>query len=160
MKRGFSLLLAVLIPLGLFAGCFRKKIPPSEIRAIRRFFYTESNGNDFDMRTVYELDHADGYYAAVIKPEGVKDEQALTVNVEADFADRLEDILREYDVGSWNGFDKKDYQYIDGMGFTLHAVMADGAEIDAVGMMEWPEHYHEVSAALHALFTEIYDEYR
>ena len=160
MKRTISLLLAALLLLGALSSCFKKKIPSSEIRGIERFYYTESNGSDFDMRTVYELNHADGVYTASIKPEGVKDEDALIVNVDADFVDRLEGILRENDVGRWNGFDKKDYHYIDGNGFTLHVILASGAEIDAVGLMEWPEHYREASAAFHALFTETYDANR
>ena len=160
MKRILSLLLAALLLLGALSGCFKKKIPPSEIRDIERFFYTESNGSDFDMRTVYELDYADGYYSVSIKPEGVKDENALVMNVDADFVDRLEGILRDNDVGSWNGFDKKDYHYIDGVGFTLHVILASGAEIDAVGLMEWPDHYSDASAAFHALFMEIYDANR
>ena len=160
MKRILSLLLAALLLLGALSGCFKKKIPPSEIRGIERFFYTESNGSDFDMRTVYELDYADGYYTAVIKPAGVKEEKSRTVNVDGAYADRLEAILREYGVAEWNGFDEMDSDIMDGIGFTLDVKLADGSGIDAVGYMKWPPKYDEAARAFHGLFLEIYEKYR
>ena len=161
MKRAVSLLLTAILFLSLFPGCERKKkIPPDAIRSVTHFYYTESHGSDFDRRITYEFNAEDGVYTVIIKLAGVTEEDALTANVGSAFAEQLETVLRDYDVGSWNGFDKKDYHYIEGEGFTLHAVMADGTDIDAVGLMEWPEHYDAVSQAFHKLFMGIYQEYR
>ena len=154
IKRILALFLAALTLSACIAGC--KNVEPTEIRGIAHFFFTESGGSDFDARTAYQLDYADGYYTAVIKPAGVKEKKARTVIVDAEFVDRLEAVLTEYDVKSWNGFDEKDYDIMDGIGFSLDVVMADESEIDAVGYMEWPEGFGYVSSAFDELFLGAY----
>ncbi len=138
---------------GFFSVVFRREGGLS----VAHFFFTESNGSDYDLTTVYQLDVADGVCTAVIKPEGVKEEDALTVNPDADFAARLGTVLQEHDVGSWNGFNEQDSGIMDGIGFSLHIVLEDGAKIDATGYMEWPEHYNDAASAIHKLFLEIYE---
>ena len=150
--RGILWLLAALLLVSALGGCGKRKVPPEEIKDITHFFFTYSNGNDFDARVFYQLDGEDGLYTAVVKPEGVKDENAWNIRVDGTFVERLTSILRENDVGSWNGFDKRDTRYHDGIGFSLYVTLADGTTIDAVGYMEWPQGYGSVEAGLDELF--------
>ncbi len=157
-KLLFRFILPVLVLLcGLF-GCHapERSAEPYGVRAISHFFFTESGGLDFDDRTSYALDYADGFYTAVIKPSGVKNEKARTVRVDADFADRLAAILEEFGVGAWDGFRETDDDVMDGIGFTLDVTFTDGRKIDAMGYMMWPAGYDDAVEAFHALFGEAY----
>ena len=162
MKRILFLTLPFLAVLLILSGCrsFRQKAAPTEMREISHFFFTKSGGSDFDMRTSYELNYADGYYTAVIKPSGVKEKKARPVSVDADFVDRLGAILKEFEVEDWNGFHEMDYDIMDGIGFTLDVAFTDGRIIDAVGYMEWPEHYGDVAGAFYDLFMDAFNKYR
>jgi len=125
-------------------------------RSVEHFFFQESNGSDYDRWAVYQLDFEYGSYTAVIKPEGVKEEDARTLNVDKRFSRQLGSILRAYDVASWNGFDRKDTAVTDGIGFTLRIVLSDGTEIEATGYMEWPERYNTAADKVHELFLDAY----
>ena len=127
-------------------------------RSVLEFFFQESYGSDYDMWEVFRLDYKDGTYTAVIKPGGVKEEDTLTVEVDESFAVRLAGIFREYDVYSWNGFDKRDPDIMDGIAFTLQAVMTDNSKLSAQGYMEWPEGYNKAAGAIQGLFQEVFDE--
>ena len=151
LHRMIAFCLAGLLLVGVLGGC-SKKVAPEEIKDVTHFYFTYSNGLDFDDRVFYQLDGAEGQYTAVVKPEGVKDEDAWHVSVDEAFADQLIAILRENDVGSWNGFDKQDRRIMDGIGFSTHVILADGKTIDANGYMKWPSGYSSVEAALNGLF--------
>ena len=126
-------------------------------RSIEHFFFTESNGNDYDNWVDYKLDCEDGVYTAVIKPMRVTEGEALTVEVPADFAEKLKMALKENGAESWDGFSEHDSEVMDGSGFTLHAEFSDGSEILANGYMEWPPNYGNVSHAIQELFLEVYE---
>ena len=140
--------------LGLFSVVFLRE--GSGI--VEHFFFTESNGSDISMRVLYQLDGGDGVYKALVKPEGVKDDDALKTDVDEDFSVRLGAILAEYGVAEWDGFDEADENVMDGIGFSLHVTMGDGSTIDAGGYMEWPEGYGKAAAAIHDLFLGLYRE--
>ena len=136
-----------------FSVVFRKE---GSIHSIERFFFTESYGSNYDDAVHYELNSENGSYTAVVKPEGVKEEKARTVAVDADFVEKLANVLNEHDVPGWNGFDERDPDIMDGIGFFLRVVTEDGAKVEAVGYMEWPDGYNEAAAAIHNLFESVY----
>ena len=47
---------------------------------------------------------------------------------------------------------------MDGIAFTLRAVMTDNSELSASGYMEWPEGYNKAAGAIQGLFQEVFDE--
>ncbi len=136
-----------------FSVVFRKE---GSIHSIERFFFTESYGSNYDDAVHYELNSENGSYTAVVKPEGVKEEKAWTVAVDADFVEKLANVLNEHDVPGWNGFDERDPDIMDGIGFVLRVVTEDGSKVEAVGYMEWPDGYNEAAAAIHDLFESVY----
>ncbi len=147
-----ALVLVALLFVCALAGCGPKKVPAEEIRDITHFYFTYSNGSDFDARVFYQLDGENGTYTAIVKPEGVKDADAWNIPVGKDFEEQLAAILRDNDAGRWNGFNKQDRRIMDGIGFSMHVILADGQTIDAGGYMEWPAGYNDVETALNRLF--------
>ena len=144
---------------GFYTVEFRKEGNASVIQdgpTVAQFFFQESFGSDYDRAVVCRLDFdaGAGSYTVYFKPEGVKFEDALTLQTDAGFAVRLEELLREHDIESWNGFNEEDTDFMDGIGFTLRAAFSDGSGIAANGYMEWPDDYIAASEAIRELFRD------
>ncbi len=135
---------------GFISVLFQKE----DNRFVTRFFFQESYGSDYDRWVICCLDYENGSYTVSFKPEGIKEEETVILQADKAFADSLKEILYEFNVDSWNGFDKKSEGVMDGAGFTLHVVFSDGSGIEANGYMEWPEHYGISSEAILELFSE------
>ena len=137
----------LLMLLSLLPGCAKK----AKIGDITVFRYHFTNGYARYAYTDYELERKDGGYTARRKPSGVPDEKADVFTVDAAFAEKLKAILKEYGVGSWNGFNKSDKHVLDGNSFSLTVYMGE-EEISAHGYMRWPKNYREFKEAVTALF--------
>ena len=138
---------------GLFSVVFRKEIRNS----VESFFFSESNGSDYDRWAVYELKREEGVYTVTAKPEGVKEENALITEVDDDFVARLETILIDHDIESWNGYNES-ADVMDGIGFVLRVILTDETKLEASGYMEWPKGYNPFAGEIYKLFGDIYEE--
>ena len=145
---------------GFFTVEFRKEehdpVIPHDDRTVTQFFFQESYGSDYDRAVVCRLEYnaGDGSYTVFFKPDGVKEKDGLTAHTEGDFGSQLKAVLWEHDIESWNGFDGKDTDIMDGIGFSLYVSFSDGSGIKANGYMEWPDHYVAAAEAIHELFRD------
>lgn len=154
MKIKIIILIVILI-LVLLLSClflFRKKVVISEVKSFRLSY---STGNMINAYVIYEFSCDNGKCIASIKPSGVSDEEKTEVTAYKKFVNKLTDILKKYDVASWNGFNKSDKNVLDGNSFSLSIHMENGDSISASGYMMWPKHYREVVSEFDALFSSI-----
>ena len=154
MKVKIIILIVVLI-LILLISCFflfRKKVVISEVKSFR---FSYSTGNMINAYVIYEFKCDNGKCVASIKPSGIPDEEKTKVKVDEKFVNKLTDILKKYDVASWNGFNKSNKYVLDGNSFSISIYMENGDDISASGYMMWPKHYREVVSEFDTLFSSI-----
>lgn len=84
--------------------------------------------------------------------EGEPKYQELSYPTGADFARRLEGLLRQAQVERWNGFDQCEPGAEAGPGFDLYIRMKDGTELHARGRMYWPSGYNALVEEIDELF--------
>ena len=145
-----AVLLALFVP--FLTGCAK----PAEIGTIETFSFRQTAGAMMYASTYYGFARADdGSCTATIKPAGVPDEQAQVFTVDEDFARALESVLREHEVGRWNGFHKSNSRVSDGRSFSLSVQMQDGTTIEAGGYMKFPKNYAPAADAVAALFEAL-----
>ncbi len=67
----------------------------------------------------------------------------LNINKEIDeyYLEQLSKIIKETDIESWNGFNKKDNKILDGYSFNLKVEYKNGKTINASGYMKYPKNY-------------------
>ena len=96
----------------------------------------------------------DGRLVASNKPYGIADEAATIKDVDDSFREKLEAILKQFEVGKWEGFQKSDKRVLDGDSFDLAVWFDDKTSIHASGYMKWPKNYREFRDAIDALFEK------
>ena len=131
-----------------------KSFKKVEIKDLKHFSFGYSVGNYSDANISYTLECSDSC-VAIVKKEGVKEEDASKIEVDSGFVKGLEDILRKYDVESWDGFSKSDKRVLDGYSFSLYAKMSNGDSISASGYMKWPKNYKNVRNELNKYFEKL-----
>jgi len=82
-------------------------------------------------------------------------DQYKPIYVEPEFAEKLIDILREYNVNEWHGFDMTATKVMDGSDFTLEARFKDHRTISVRGINTAPDGYDEAAAAILAHFEPL-----
>ena len=67
----------------------------------------------------------------------------LNINKEIDeyYLEQLSKIIKETNIESWNGFNKKDNKILDGYSFNLKVEYKNGKTINASGYMKYPKNY-------------------
>ena len=69
-------------------------------------------------------------------------------------AEKLENLVAEYNINAWNGFSKSRRGVLDGEDFNLEIVYENGFAVTAHGSNSFPEHYSDFQAAVRELFGE------
>ena len=132
--------------------CLFKSI---KITKIIRFSFGYSVGYAMYANELFELENKEGKYYAKVKLQGIPDEQASTVEVNEEFEQKLEEIIKQFEVKKWDGFNKSNKMVLDGNSFSLSIRMEDDNSISASGYMMYPEHYREVREELDNIFNEL-----
>lgn len=148
-----SLVIVFLIVIALLCTKLLKKI---EIKNIKSFSFSYTNGYAVNSNIIYTLKKENNKLFVSIKPYGIDDEEKLETTVDSRFLSDLENILNKYNVGSWNSFNKNNKYVLDGDSFSLSVNLENGKSISAHGYMEWPNNYNSVQEELDKLFMDIY----
>ena len=77
--------------------------------------------------------------------------------ISGEYLDRIDAVLKKYDVASWDGFNESDDDVMDGHSFSLDVEYDTGATIHAYGYMKYPRNYNQVSDELYEIIEEILD---
>lgn len=151
----FILIGVVILIVTAILLCRPKDERPTEIGKIKSFDYGYSVGYAMWSNVKYKIDcEADGCNA-VIKLNGVPEEEQVETVVDRNIATRIEEIMTKYKVGKWNGFNKSDKYVLDGNSFHLYVHFENGDSISASGYMMWPKNYREFKSEIDALFEEV-----
>ena len=135
----------------LFTGCGKK----ARITSLESLSYRFTDNMSRYGAGSLEIVQKNGAYTATVKLVGEPDESAKTVALTPEKVLAVEELLKKYDVGSWNGFDRNNKNVLDGRSFSISVRMTEGQEIYARGYMKWPKNYSEVAGTLQALMREL-----
>ena len=144
----------VILLMGFLFGC-KEKFTISDITYLE---FRYSVGNWCDARVSYQLQLEDQVYTVSIKQKGISEENADVFVVEKEFVKEIENVLNEYHVEKWNGFNKSDLNVLDGNVFDLYLKNSNNENLSAQGYMKWPKNYNEVKNELDQIFMGLYRE--
>ncbi len=133
----------------------RKKV---NVTSVKTLSFSYSTGTAMNANVSYELTCEADKCIAKIKPEGTPEEEAIKVETTLEIKEKIETILKEYQVEKWNGFDKSDPYVLDGNSFYLNVTMENADTISASGYMKWPKNYGEFKTNLDLVFSEILNQ--
>ena len=150
----FTIVLVCLI-IGIITIFSKENKTNDKITDLDSFYFNYSSGYAMYAYTTYEVEKKGTYYQVSIKPNGISDEKKYTKIENQDFVDKLLKIINDYDVISWDGFNKNDKYVLDGNSFTLR--LKGDKNISATGYMMWPDNYYDVKNELNNLFMEYYE---
>lgn len=127
-----------------------------DIKDIEYLKYTITALELRDEKTYYEIIKQDDKYIINQKPaiENAK-ETNFELPLDSELIKRIKDVLNNYEVYKWDGFDKVDKNARDGSSWDL-VIKYDGKEIHAKGYYKYPKNYDKVKKRLHDLFMKVY----
>ena len=157
MKKVYIIPIVLIIIIILFIILKNRK-KEVEISNIKYFNFGYSTGYMMNANVSYNIELKDDKYIISIKPDGKSEEETLKKEISTKKIKELEKILKEYEVGKWNGFDKVDKNVLDGNSFSLRVKFANDDTIDASGYMKYPENYSIVRNELDKFFMDIYEK--
>ena len=149
------IIMFIIISGGVFMIKGKKEIVISNIKS---FHFNYSVGYMANAYVVYEIEYKDDKYFALVKPNGISEEDRKEIQVDKAFVSSVEEVLRKYQVEKWNGFNKSDQNVLDGDSFSLSIGNENGNYISASGYMKWPNNYSDVRKELDLIFMEIYNK--
>ena len=132
------------------------KLKKVEIKKIKSFSFGYSISMMINGNISYEYKCGERCLVSV-KPNEVNRDDPTIVEVDEEFGKKLEELLKKYDVGKWDGFNKSDHNVLDGNSFHLSVTMEDDQNISASGYMMYPKNYRDFSSELSSLFEPLYD---
>ena len=95
----------------------------------------------------YHISHwEDGYHVSV---NDKADQHIDTASVDA-----LMQVIDEFDLSQWDGFDKTNEYVLDGEGFWLEIRLTDGTSIEARGENAFPENYFPAISAIQEILDK------
>ena len=153
MKKSIIIIgIILLIGIGVIMMVLLK--PKKEINSIKSLEYRESDGRSMYGALEYTY-HCGKDCTLTTKPKGVKDEDALKVEVTKEEQEELLELVKKYKVASWDGFKGSDKYVLDGSSFTLSIKTKDDVTIYASGYMKYPRNFHNFMKELEELFARI-----
>ena len=123
----------------LLVGCSEKK------DSITEFKYEFGGG--WTTTYTYEIKKVDNKYSFKAT-ESLKDSETVLKEISKKDVEKLEDIIKKYEIDKWNGFNDSDNDIMDGTYFSLDVKYDSGSVIKAYGYMKSPDNYQEAHNAL------------
>lgn len=130
----------------------------SLIKNIKHLYFSYTDGYAMYAYTIYEINYKDDKYFLTIKPNGVPNEEKQVEEIKKEDVKKIEDILNNYNVGFWDGFNKSDQGVLDGNSFTFTVDYDEDKNIHAYGYMMYPKNYIEVKQELLNIFSNYYKD--
>lgn len=137
----------------------KETIKNVEIGELTSLYLSYSKGYmmNANIRYDFKYDKETNKYIVTIKPYLIAEEDALEIEVDEKFKDKLKEVLVKYEVGKWDGYNKSDKDVLDGDSFSFGAWFKDNTSIHASGYMMWPDNYRNVRDEIDTIFMEIYN---
>ena len=156
MKKIFLILIIIIIIITIIFIIKRKK--EVEISKIKYFNFGYTTGNMIDAYVSYNIELKDKKYLVSIKPTRIPEEETLKIEISPKEMNKIKKILKENEVGKWDGFQKSDKNVLDGNSFSLSVRFTNNDSISASGYMKYPNNYKKVQDELDKFFMNIYNK--
>lgn len=148
-----SVLMVVIV--GLFLLSFVSKTT-NDIVGITSFHYSYSSGDTLYDGVSYDIySRSKNKYELIYKADEVPARDAIKVNISQEDMNKLEEILNEYKVARWNGFNESDRYILDGNSFHLNIDYRDGGYVTAYGYMKYPNNYFEAQKKIESYLRDL-----
>ena len=134
---------------------FGLKFKKVEIKKIKSFSFGYSVSMMMNGNVAYDYKCGERCLIS-IKPNEVNGDDPEIVEVDESFGEKIEEILKKYEVNKWDGFNKTDSRVLDGNSFHLSVSMEDNQSISASGYMMYPKDYGKFSGEIESLFEQYY----
>ncbi len=112
-------------------------------RRLTRFWYTHGGYNAPQSYEIYLLE--DSYYLIRGRVPAQKLDDATVQKIEA--------LISEYGLESWDGFDESNEYVLDGEDFSLNIRFGDGTQITASGNNAFPPDYFEAMGSIEEILN-------
>ncbi len=106
--------------------------------------------------TLYAIDREDGKWIASYQIPGM--EEPIKKDVEDAFAGKVLSIVKEYDLGSWDGYHKVAKNVLDGSMFECTLKLASGETVSASGSNSFPRGYSDTRDDLRTLYLTVFPQ--
>lgn len=166
MKKRSIFLVVVMGAVLLLGGCLPqgKKAPdpagaPSSMpvsASSLTYFYMSESSSYFKRVQGFEFRAENGANTAFFQM--ANEEEPYPVPVDEAWVKQLEEIVRENNMASWNGFSQSDSTLLDGTHFFVELIFSDGSCVSASGYGRFPAGYGEASEAINTLFMQLLPE--
>ena len=119
-------------------------------------FSYSHRGTSYDSIYSYEVEASGNEYRFRFLPAREEDAQTALM-MESDVT-ALHEIINRFDLWKWHGFEKNASGVMDGAGFTLTILFADGTVIDAHGNNAFPQSHNKALSEIKNLFSKYIKE--
>lgn len=153
MKKYFIIGLVIFVIIVAIVVCLLLHKNKFVIHSLKRLSYSYTTGNMINSSVRYDIECGDTCHIT-IKPDGVDDLDAKEYEFSNEKVKRVIDVLNQYHVSNWDGFDKSDPYVLDGNSFHFSLDTKKGESISASGYMMWPKDYRKVKESLESIFLE------
>ena len=150
----FALLLGVCALLYAVHALNSNNVKATQV-PVTAFSYSH-RGTSYDSIYSYEVEASGNDYRFRFLP--MREEDAKTaIMTESDVA-ALHEIINRFDLWKWHGFEKSASGVLDGAGFTLNILFADGTVIAAHGNNAFPQSHNKALSEIKNLFSKYIKE--
>ena len=125
-----------------------------KIKNIKKFELSYSQGYAKEANTIYTIDCTNNCLVT-IKHTGSS--EIKTIEIEKSIIQTIENLLNDYKVGSWDGFNKSNKHVLDGNSFHLYITDETGS-VSALGYEKYPKNYKKVRNSLDSIFKNIEED--
>lgn len=118
------------------------------------FSYVYSNAFG-DGSYSYKIDTEENPKVFFFQENIYSNQKPITYDMDDSVLTALKDIYLDCDIATWNGFNKTNINVLDGDGFSLNIIFADGEHLTASGSNCAPEGYRNFKAQLDNVFAPL-----
>jgi hypothetical protein len=155
-KIGFGVLGLIILAIVTFGGIMLSKSITTKRYDGDIVSFSFHSGSYFGGYGEYEIKNEGGELKFSARGYNGKDVN-VDKTISGEYLDRIDAVLKKYDVASWDGFNESDDDVMDGHSFSLDVEYDTGATIHAYGYMKYPRNYNQVSDELYEIIEEILD---
>ncbi len=103
----------------------------------------------------YEVDARDGSVIFSHERMDIPEYGKMSMELPADFLEKLDKLYLDNHLAEWDGYSKYNSDVLDGSGFSISIIFADGKSINAKGSNCVPEGYADFKKAMTELFKDM-----
>ena len=154
MKMKWVLIILVIIIVIVVVCAVNQLSKKKEIHTMKEFYYSSSGGMAYNGNTYYKIKCKEKCILDVKLPYKI---EKRNIVISDDIVNQIIDVLNQYQVSTWDGFDKNDKNIMDGDSFTLKVSFDDKYSISAHGYMKVPKNYRDVISHISSILDPIYE---